>query len=652
MLEREKMIKNKARILWGLLLCLWAIGWAEVLLSAPQCSLESSVVSKNDFKILRPGLDPQAVGANFCSTDVLLTQLLNNQGSSLDCCDTIIALLGNCRPSPIFSATVINLSGIYCLSNNINGMIIINSDDVNLDLNGFRVFGDTNGIIVNPGFQRVVIHNGVVSDTTEQAIIVGDGCRLISLYDLQVTDAGTPPNNFAIDFQGSSVGRVAECLIQNVTIARSQWGMFLHNTDNFQVVDCSIMDCISSTSCGGIFILADDSAAPCLYNQVKDCTVRNCVSTEESVGGIVAINSIGTQLINDQIISLSSALITPGIELLSTVGALIDNCTVTELSSSATGPVDDLPLAVLGIWLIDSSDTLIRNCFISDVGIDSAPIFLSAGVIISGASSTVTVDNVVVEDVGPTVTALAFYVDSSSNNVVIRNCVGNGIAASDLAQGMKLDGGDIFAQDSIIMNIAGTLLSNVAMGYSTIGNLFIGNNIFENCVAMSIGANNQSIGFYIEGFSALLNDCTAYEIYFGNSLTLVRGFDLTLNCTDVGLNNCTAFNISSENIAEGFNIEGLFCQLQNCSASFCDTNGFSVPLTAPAAGGVVINNCRAVAIAGTGINIASVASGTTVTNCYAAGNFPNYTPVVVPFVAVAGTAYTDPSVVVGFNTSA
>ncbi len=148
-----------------------------------------------------------------------------------------------CAPTPIIAPTTISTSGIYCCANQINGTITIAASDVWLDLNTYTV---TNGIVINSGFDRIQIQNGIVEGTAaSDAIAVGSGSTNISIQDVTVKNAR----------RGIYFDNVSKGLIDHCDMTLNTTGLTLNNSHDITIKDSVALanthagfDLISSTT--------------------------------------------------------------------------------------------------------------------------------------------------------------------------------------------------------------------------------------------------------------------------------------------------------------------------------------------------------------------------------------------------------------------
>src|SRR5579859_7514404 len=101
-----------------------------------------------------------------------------------------------CTDSAISSQTTISTPGSYCLANNINftsgNGLTINSSDVEVDLNKRVINGTssgTNGIVINSGFNNILVKNGTIKAVSNDGIQTNSGCSYINFNSLKIITA-------------------------------------------------------------------------------------------------------------------------------------------------------------------------------------------------------------------------------------------------------------------------------------------------------------------------------------------------------------------------------------------------------------------------------------------------------------------------------
>lgn len=184
------------------------------------------------------------------------------------------------EPSPLrdclgvtqFSQTSIPVTittpGQYCLNEDVtinnftNNAFIINSDNVSLNLNGYRIIGTggLNGIIINGRF-NVTIANGTISNMRANGILVNPQAQLLVLDSIT-----TFSNTVGISVLGVNKAIIKNCsasLTQGTGFAFSQGGPFV-------VQNCIIENCNSFNNVGQGF-----SFNNCFNIELTNCTANN-----------------------------------------------------------------------------------------------------------------------------------------------------------------------------------------------------------------------------------------------------------------------------------------------------------------------------------------------------------------------------------------
>lgn len=96
----------------------------------------------------------------------------------------LIAPLSPCAAITVTSAGTISTSGVYCLSNNITGSLVLNANDIVLDLNGHEIQNDAFGVVVSATRSWITIKNGIITTETADGILINSGCVGITISDI------------------------------------------------------------------------------------------------------------------------------------------------------------------------------------------------------------------------------------------------------------------------------------------------------------------------------------------------------------------------------------------------------------------------------------------------------------------------------------
>jgi parallel beta-helix repeat protein len=139
--------------------------------------------------------------------------------------------------------TTITTSGVYFLCNDVD-TISIQSSDVTLDLNGYRIF---NGVTLSDGISNVIVKNGQIGpDTT------------INIAANAITNIST---------DGILTGSCTDCIFQDLVIEHCANGIHMVATDPTMISNNKIINCICNyNSSNGIFL--DKMSG----NAIQECT--------------------------------------------------------------------------------------------------------------------------------------------------------------------------------------------------------------------------------------------------------------------------------------------------------------------------------------------------------------------------------------------
>jgi len=143
------------------------------------------------------------------------------------------------------TSLTITTSGNYILGENINGTIIIDSNEVWLNLNGYTVYelsGTSTGIIINQDKTNITVFNGYIK---------GQG-----------SSNGIGAN------QGTTALK-----IENVTISEFEHGIYLDGTIGAEIKSCEITDCTIYNCNKGIW------GNYVIKAGFENCEAKNCTET-------------------------------------------------------------------------------------------------------------------------------------------------------------------------------------------------------------------------------------------------------------------------------------------------------------------------------------------------------------------------------------
>ncbi len=246
-------------------------------------------------------------------------------------------------PGNAANTFVISQSGSYLLGADVIGAsgrngIMITTDDVTIDLNGFSVNGTAGaliGITTNTAHRGVRIHGGRVSDWPAAGIVI--------------TGAGTT--------------------VSDVTVINSGAAIVLDQTNATRIFRCSA---------SGINV--SGSLTTCLSaDSVENCTLQN-ISSTGTLTGVVA----GTQASNCALQTLSGTTVTGisgGGQVLDSAVIIVTGTSITGITGSrisrcqATGMGNGSTTTLIGI-----SGSFVSECYTSGLNQGGASSTLSAAI--------------------------------------------------------------------------------------------------------------------------------------------------------------------------------------------------------------------------------------------------------------------------------
>ena len=177
----------------------------------------------------------ETISTNFSLLDSQLQQLetqfntaIDQMGTAISVIDMFLTSTISCSATPITAPITLSTSGIYCLSANGSGPIVIAANAVSLDLNGY-VLTNT-GITINPGVMLTTIKNGTISTTNSSGIVVSAGTSATKITNVNVEFAA---NN------GILLQNTESCVIRNCDLSLNATGLEIESSNKVIVSNCS-----------------------------------------------------------------------------------------------------------------------------------------------------------------------------------------------------------------------------------------------------------------------------------------------------------------------------------------------------------------------------------------------------------------------------
>lgn len=202
----------------------------------------------------------------------------------------------------------VNQSGLTVIGSDVvesGDIITIAVSNVILDLDGNRVRGGDNGIIINSGLSNVTVQNGFIELNTI-GLSIKDTCSFITLKNLEISECASR----AIEFEGSSGSEITHVTLENIKIDQCS------TTTEFSadhVISCVFtqeltMNTITISQCGGIAV---------------DLRAINLVNCDKGV-------------FNNVLINCNTGDTFEGIHIEDTTNMLFDKCTIKMNTADAS----------------------------------------------------------------------------------------------------------------------------------------------------------------------------------------------------------------------------------------------------------------------------------------------------------------------------
>ncbi|MGE0206555.1 MAG: right-handed parallel beta-helix repeat-containing protein [Candidatus Babeliales bacterium] len=352
----------------------------------------------------------------------------------------------------ITSGGTISSPGVYCLINDITGTLTIAASAVQLDLNGKRISGGANNIVVS-GQSDIKIRNGAISGASINGISV-ENCTNVKITDVQ--------------FEGNSNGLFVDttnCIIvRNCNFSATVGGSLLLETSN----NGEISNCKFFNNGGTPLIGYQASSASTVFRNIaminNSSTNLTCFSAQSSASGrienlLVSGNEASTGDFVGVEISACQDIFVQDAQL-DTNRSLVGSCTIILANNSVVSLLKNLHISenraggAQGVF-----------CGISDIAGDSSII-----------QDSIITDNI---STFSTATGISFMQNISSlilKNLIKRNTgvtggIGIGITDSFLtvAQGNTIESNTGGASASFGLQFIGSPVDSIIWSNNIVG---------------------------------------------------------------------------------------------------------------------------------------------------------------------------------------
>ena len=311
-------------------------------------------------------------------------------------------------------------SGRYYLSNHLSvansnasaTVLLINASNVSLDLNAKTITPQGSmstgvGIGVTQGLSNILVHNGYIygSDLSSQKL------------------------NTGIDLNASGSGTSYQIKLQDLQISRCKVQGLLANTVNDLIIEnCQCNDASGSGAVYGAFLTTVNNL------KIKNCEFSgNATSSAASTVYGLNLTSCTDGIIENVVCAKNNASSTS-----TCTGAYLSSCTNITLRSVATTDNSAAGATCYGINLTGSTNNQLVNC------------------VANGNSSSASGSSVA-----------GIYLQSSSHNCLLDNCLANNNANSDSAGAGTAYGIRLASSNALVVNNCQANGNTVASGGAT-----------------------------------------------------------------------------------------------------------------------------------------------------------------------------------------
>ncbi len=299
-------------------------------------SLSISDIAINSVIPLQQSIIPQL------STQSSILSVLLPEANSIF---TFVEILEPCTAILISQPTLISSAGIYCLSSDIAGQITVGTSNVQISMNGHRVYNGFNGIEVNSSVQNVtIVGPGSVGPVSNAGIQIDSGATNIVISDIEATSAGTV--GFLTTSTGLTPGvspqdiQFNRCIADNCPI-----GFSLNNTLIGQLNACEMVS----------------NGTGVLYTNSSQINAQNCIAVNNTINGFSLVTSGTNTFVNCRAINTGAGSTGNAFGFVSNNGCcnIFDAC----LAEGTTTTTTSYTVAAGGFALLGTENcSKILNC--------------------------------------------------------------------------------------------------------------------------------------------------------------------------------------------------------------------------------------------------------------------------------------------------
>ena len=145
-------------------------------------------------------------------------------------------------------AKIIDCPGVYTFNKDVQGVIVIDADNITLDLNGYKIFSDSKiPITVNKNIKNISIKNGSIIGGNQylgapSGVLVKEGAQHITLENLTIIFCYE-----GVTFKGEQDCSVTDCLVQDCAFKSNIKAASLDCSEYVTFKECEFLDCFLET---------------------------------------------------------------------------------------------------------------------------------------------------------------------------------------------------------------------------------------------------------------------------------------------------------------------------------------------------------------------------------------------------------------------
>ena len=243
--------------------------------------------------------------------------------------------------------------GVYCLTESVTGNIIIQTDNVTINFNGYTLTAASPGV-VSDGNNHVQINGGTITGANPAAIDIQHG------FDVSVTNMTFINNTKSIYFDNIIDFTIQQCIFTQ----NSDTAIDLNASSNGKINNCQLRD--NENLQDTLTLISTDSC-----QQLRCDTIIITNNNAPTLMGINAFNTHESSFSNIAVTSNTATIALQGIRLENSDNNTLTTCNINKNSAVANNATLFIGIEITASVYGGSKSNTITNCQIHENSITS-----------------------------------------------------------------------------------------------------------------------------------------------------------------------------------------------------------------------------------------------------------------------------------------